>query len=169
MMFDDGRAGVVRTVSRDGEKSTMALIQASETALNDAIMAINDDRRAGRVSTLERQLEPVLEPGGRLVVPGGRAERQFDNPILGRMAGQWGIGTLRGRVVTQGWASAMGFHGMRWDPGGDPVTISVMKAGAMSPPWQMLDAFVEAAFVRVLAPCALGGGEIVVANLYEPR
>ena len=141
----------------------MALIEGSETALNDAIRTINAARRAGKPCIEEDILEPIFEAESRLAVYGPRSPGRMENPLLARFAGQWGVGALRGRQA----AALFGAPSLRWDPAGDAIAVSVLRAPAIA--WGMLDAFATGAFVRILAPWELASGEIVVANLYEPK
>ena len=148
----------------------MALIDISETALSEALFRVNDARRMGVRAHEEALVSSLFETEQRLAVYVARAPARFDNHILGRFAGQWGVATLRGRLApATPWAAPFGFPAVVWDPAGDSVTVSVLRAPGLSAQWGLLDAFAELGFLRVLAPCELASGEIVVANLYEPR
>lgn len=148
----------------------MALIDSSETALSEALNTINLARRSGVRAHEEALISALFETEQRLAVYVARAPARFDNHILGRFAGQWGVATLRGRLApATPWAAPFGFPALIWDPAGDPVTVSVLRAPGITAQWGLLDAFAEIGFLRTLAPCALASGEIVVANLYEPR
>ncbi|MDD2868258.1 hypothetical protein [Neomegalonema sp.] len=148
----------------------MALIESSETALYEALARINAARRSGVRAHEEALVSALFETEQRLAVYVARAPARFDNHILGRFAGQWGVAILRGRLApATPWGSPFGFPAVVWDPAGDPVTVSVLRAPGITAQWSLLDSFAEIGFLRTLAPCELASGEIVVANLYEPR
>ncbi|WP_018633247.1 hypothetical protein [Neomegalonema perideroedes] len=148
----------------------MALIESSETALYEALAKINAARRTGGRAHEEALISALFDTDQRLAVYVTRHTARFDNHILGRFAGQWGVATLRGRLApATPWAAPFGFPAVVWDPAGDAVTVSVLRAQGITAQWSMLDAFAEIGFLRTLAPCELASGEIVVANVYEPR
>ena len=85
----------------------------------------------------------------RLAVYGTLAPGRSNHEQMADIAGRWFEGTVRGRLVQEGWAAALGFPGLVLDPEGQNVEVFVLESQELSDHWDRLDAFEGDGYRRV--------------------
>jgi len=108
-------------------------------------------------------------PSRRLAVYGSLGPGRPNHHVVAGIRGRWSRGTVAGTLHDSGWGATMGYPGMIWRPGGDPIIVNLLESDELHEHWARLDAFEGGAYVRVLVPVETGAGMCVVANLYEIR
>ncbi len=68
---------------------------------------------------------------------------------VAEVEGQWLRGTVRGKLLAEGWGAALGFPGIILDPDADPVEVAILDAPDLANHWPRLDAFEGEGYVRV--------------------
>lgn len=88
---------------------------------------------------------------------------------LADVAGSWQPGSVRGRLLEEGWGAALGFPGLVLDPGAPRVPGSVLASWDLLAKLEELDDFEGPAYERLTARVRLDSGERVAAQLYVLR
>ncbi|WP_369254730.1 gamma-glutamylcyclotransferase family protein [Geodermatophilus amargosae] len=101
----------------------------------------------------------------RLVTYGSLAPGRPNHSHVAELRGRWFRGTVRGRLVEEGWGAALGFPAMVLDPDGPVVDVQVLESADLPAHWSRLDEFEGPGYERVLVPVATDDGE-VEAHLY---
>lgn len=105
------------------------------------------------------------EANTRLAVYGTLAPGRPNHHQLEGLAGSWRAGTVRGRLVAQGWGAELGFPGLVLDVEGDDVAVQLFESGDLLSHWPRLDAFEGAGYKRVETEVTLAS-ERVPASIY---
>ena len=121
-----------------------------------------------RRKTLIGMLEALIAPGSesRLATYGTLAPGQVNHHHMGGMAGFWSRGTLRGRLIAEGWGAAHNCPGVVLDPEGQEVEVHIFTSPDLPDHWQRLDAFEGAEYHRIAARAETASGEVDV-SIYE--
>lgn len=101
----------------------------------------------------------------RLATYGSLAPGRINNGELAGLDGTWTQGTVKGRLVSEGWGAALGFPGLVLDPSGDDVQVFVFASLDLPQHWPRLDAFEGARYRRTVANVTTATG-IVEASIY---
>ena len=86
----------------------------------------------------------------RLAVYGTLAPGRANHHQLAGLEGQWRRGTVRGRLVDEGWGAALGYPGLILDPSGPAVEVDLFESADLPEHWPRLDAFEGAGYRRVV-------------------
>lgn len=105
----------------------------------------------------------------RLFVYGSLQPDGPNEHVLSRLTGSWRAASVRGRLVQDGWGSALGFPGLVLDDSAAAVPGSLLSSEELASKWAELDAFEGEEYERVTAEVKLDSGESVVAQLYVLR
>lgn len=101
------------------------------------------------------------DPGEtRLAVYGSLAPGRPNHHQLSDLQGEWRAGSVRGRLVAEGWGAQLGFPGLVLDPEGDEIEVQVLASPDLPHHWARLDAFEGDGYRRVTARVAMEDGEI---------
>ncbi|WP_191841387.1 gamma-glutamylcyclotransferase family protein [Catellatospora chokoriensis] len=92
-----------------------------------------------------------LGPTRRLATYGSLAPGKPNHHQLNDLAGRWFPGHVHGRLIEQGWGSALGFPGLAVDPDGERVGVEVFESGDLPEHWPRLDEFEGPQYERVVA------------------
>lgn len=68
---------------------------------------------------------------------------------LADLGGRWLTGTVRGRLIEEGWGAAMGYPGIVLDADADAVTVDLLESDALPDHWDRLDDFEGEGYRRV--------------------
>ena len=98
------------------------------------------------------------------LVPGGSNEH-----VLSDIEGEWARGSIRGRLLEEGWGAAMGYPGLVIDDNGDDVPGFVLASDGLAEHWERLDEFEGAEYQRVLSDVTLENDDVVRAYVYVVR
>lgn len=77
----------------------------------------------------------------RLAVYGTLAPGRSNHGQLSDLRGEWLAGTVRGRLIPEGWGAALGFPGLVLDPNGTEVAVQVFESAELVHHWERLDEF----------------------------
>ncbi|GAA3762027.1 gamma-glutamylcyclotransferase family protein [Terriglobus aquaticus] len=86
----------------------------------------------------------------RLAVYGSLAPGKENHGQVADLRGQWLEGTVRGRLIEQGWGASMGFPALVLDGEGEVVPVMVLESDDLAGAWERLDEFEGAEYDRVL-------------------
>jgi gamma-glutamylcyclotransferase (GGCT)/AIG2-like uncharacterized protein YtfP len=101
----------------------------------------------------------------RLAVYGTLAPGRINHHQLDGLTGTWTRGTVRRRLVQQGWGPKLGYPGLVLDPSGVDIDVEVFTSVDLQRHWIRLDAFEGAEYSRVVAQILTGTG-ILSASIY---
>jgi gamma-glutamylcyclotransferase (GGCT)/AIG2-like uncharacterized protein YtfP len=101
-----------------------------------------------------------------LATYGTLAPGRENHQELAGMAGHWQQGTVRGRLVPEGWVAALGYPALRLDQAGPEVPVWIFHSADLPAHWERLDLFEGEGYRRVLVTCESAEGP-VQAWLYE--
>lgn len=87
----------------------------------------------------------------RLATYGTLAPGRPNHHQLAGLRGRWLTGTVRGRLVAEGWGADLGYPALILDPEGDPVEVHLFQSEDLPDHWQRLDAFEGDGYRRVAA------------------
>jgi len=101
----------------------------------------------------------------RLATYGTLAPGRPNHHQLAALAGDWSQGTVRGRLLQQGWGAAQGYPGLILDPDGAEVAVQLFRSPDLPAHWPRLDAFEGDGYRRVSTPVSTPAG-VVEACVY---
>lgn len=110
------------------------------------------------------KVPPMLQ---RLFVYGTLAPGSVNEHILRDVAGTWSKGSVRGRLLQEGWGADRGYPGIVVDPTAELVSGFVLASEALTKEWERLDDFEGGEYERVVAEVELEGGQVAPAFLYQ--
>ena len=102
----------------------------------------------------------------RLATYGTLAPGRANHHQLEGLRGRWLTGTVRGRLIEEGWGAAMGYPALILEPQADPVAVHVFESPDLTAHWRRLDGFEGEEYKRVTAAVVLDGGGEVDASIY---
>ena len=105
------------------------------------------------------------QAGTRLAVYGTLRPGQPNHHQLDGLRGQWRRGTVRGRLIDEGWAAGLGYPALVLDPHGPGVRVDLFESPDLPRHWDRLDAFEGAGYRRVVATVETADGA-VEASVY---
>lgn len=77
----------------------------------------------------------------RLITYGTLAPGQVNHGQLAQLTGTWSTGTVRGRLLKEGWGAAHNCPGIVLGDGGEDVAVSIFESQDLPAHWPRLDAF----------------------------
>ena len=89
------------------------------------------------------------EANTALAVYGTLAPGKENHGQIAMIAGQWRLGTVRGRLAPKGWGAALGYPGLVLDPAGPTVEVQVFESRDLPAHWERLDEFEGPGYRRV--------------------
>jgi len=87
----------------------------------------------------------------RLATYGTLAPGRANHHQLADLRGQWRGGTVRGRLLEEGWGARLGYPGLVLDPEAGEVEVQLFESADLPDHWPRLDAFEGAGYRRVVA------------------
>ncbi len=84
----------------------------------------------------------------RLATYGTLAPGRPNHHQLTALSGAWSMGTIRGRLVVEGWGAALGYPALVLDAGGEAVAVHLFTSPDLPAHWARLDAFEGAEYRR---------------------
>ena len=106
----------------------------------------------------------------RLFVYGTLAPGRSNEHVLADVPGTWEPAVVAGRLVAEGWGSALGYPAIVLDPArGDRVDGMLFSSVRLGEHWERLDEFEGAAYERLPTEGALPDGRTVAAHIYALR
>ena len=102
----------------------------------------------------------------RLFVYGTLAPGRANHSVLEDIAGSWEVGTLKGKLLDEGWGSKLGSPGIVPSDEGDEVKGYVFTSNYLSEHWAMLDEFEGNGYKRVPVLVKIENGEEIEAYVY---
>jgi gamma-glutamylcyclotransferase (GGCT)/AIG2-like uncharacterized protein YtfP len=105
------------------------------------------------------------EGNGRLATYGTLGPGRPNHHHLADLAGRWLKGTVRGRLVAEGWGAAMGFPALALDPEGEAVEVDVLESPDLPGAWARLDAFEGREYRRIVTEVETAEGRLE-ASIY---
>ncbi|NMA99810.1 MAG: gamma-glutamylcyclotransferase [Phyllobacteriaceae bacterium] len=103
--------------------------------------------------------DTVLATYGTLS-PGRSNHHQLDG-----LAGTWSTGSVRGRLMPEGWGAALGYPGLILDPNGAPVPLHIFHSDDLPAHWARLDEFEGEGYARTPVEVETGDG-MIIAMIY---
>ena len=96
----------------------------------------------------------------RLAVYGTLAPGRSNHHQVSDLGEEWIAGTVRGRLVSEGWGVQMGYPGLVLDPEGAEIAVQVLESSALPAHWARLDEFEGADYRRVAVSVVTANGEL---------
>ena len=101
----------------------------------------------------------------RLATYGTLGPGRANHHQLSELEGRWLRGTVRGRLVAEGWGAAMGFPALVLDAEGGAVEVELLESDDLPAHWPRLDAFEGEGYRRVVTEVTTPDG-ILTACIY---
>lgn len=98
------------------------------------------------------------EAAFRLATYGSLGPGRPNHHHLSNLAGFWLKGTVRGRLVEEGWGASMGYPGLVLDPAGPKITVDLLESADLPRHGPRLDAFEGEGYRRVVTEVAAPDG-----------
>lgn len=102
----------------------------------------------------------------RLITYGTLAPGQVNHGQLSHLDGTWSKGTIRGRLMDEGWGAELGCPGIVIDPQGDAVDVHIFESVDLPDLWPHLDEFEGEGYRRVVVQVETDSGSLD-GQLYE--
>ena len=103
----------------------------------------------------------------RLFVYGTLAPGRPNEHVLDGVSGTWAKGSVRGRLLQEGWGADRGYPGIVVDRAAGLVEGFVLTSDALTNEWERLDEFEGPQYERVVAEVELEAGQVVPAFIYQ--
>ncbi len=101
----------------------------------------------------------------RLAVYGTLAPGRSNHHELAGLRGEWRNGTVRGRLIAEGWAATEGYPALFLDPRAGAIEVQLFTTADLPAHWARLDDF-EGPGYRRTAVAVATGDELVEAWIY---
>jgi gamma-glutamylcyclotransferase (GGCT)/AIG2-like uncharacterized protein YtfP len=95
----------------------------------------------------------------RLATYGTLAPGRVNHHQLAGLSGLWRQGTVRGRLVAEGWGAKLGYPGLVLDPRGPLVEVFLFESPDLPGHWSRLDAFEGTGYRRAVTQVRTPEGE----------
>ena len=112
----------------------------------------------------EHKLEITHEH--RLVTYGTLAPGQVNHAQLAELQGRWLRGTIRGKLVEDGWGATHGCPGIHLDPAGEEVEAHIFESLDLPQHWARLDEFEGEGYARTMVQVETEEGAMA-CSIYE--
>lgn len=99
----------------------------------------------------------------RLATYGTLAPGRVNNHQLAELEGHWRQGTVRGRLVEEGWGAGLGYPGLILEASGEVVEVHIFESADLPEHWPRLDAFEGDGYRRVVTDARIDGGRLDVS------
>ncbi len=112
--------------------------------------------------------ESAQESGGpdcRFAVYGTLAPGRPNHHQLSSWSGRWTAGTVRGRLLEEGWGVEFGYPGIVLDPDGPTVSVQLFESSDLPDHWTRLDEFEGSGYRRTLTTVTTAEGS-PLASIY---
>ena len=96
----------------------------------------------------------------RLAVYGTLAPGRSNHHELAGLRGSWRPGTVRGRLVPEGWGATLGYPALVLDPTGPVVEVQLFESNDLPAHWPRLDDFEGPGYRRSAVTVATAGGSV---------
>jgi gamma-glutamylcyclotransferase (GGCT)/AIG2-like uncharacterized protein YtfP len=104
-------------------------------------------------------------PPTRLATYGTLSPGRENHHQLAGLRGRWTKGTVRGKLIAEGWGAALGYPGLILDPLGPEVPVDVFESRDLPQHWSRLDEFEGPGYRRVITQVLTTDG-VVDAWIY---
>lgn len=98
----------------------------------------------------------------RLAVYGSLGPGRPNHHVLEPLGGRWFEGTVRGRLVDEGWGAAMGYPGIVLDDDAPAVDVWVLESDRLRDFWARLDEFEGPGYKRTDVEVESEAGHVTV-------
>ncbi len=95
-----------------------------------------------------------------MAVYGTLAPGRSNHHQVSDLGGEWVAGTVRGRLVSEGWGVQMGYPGLVLDSEGGEIAVQVLESRELPAHWGRLDEFEGADYRRVAVCVVTATGEL---------
>ena len=96
----------------------------------------------------------------RLITYGTLSPGQINNHHLDAVSGKWTEGTVKGRLLDEGWSAGLGFPGMVLDDSADSIDVFVLESVTLDEHWNRIDNFEGEGYTRVLTKVNTKDGQL---------
>ena len=96
----------------------------------------------------------------RLATYGTLAPGRANNDQLADLKGTWRQGTVRGKLVEEGWGADLGCPGLILDPSGQVVDVFVFESSDLPHHWSRLDKLEGAGYRREVTQVRTEDGDL---------
>jgi len=104
-------------------------------------------------------------PNRRLAVYGSLAPGRPNHHQMNGLSGRWIEGTMRGRLLQEGWGAELGYPGIVLDPGGPTVDVQLFESPDLPDHWSRLDEFEGSGYRRTITAVSTAEGDLL-ASIY---
>jgi gamma-glutamylcyclotransferase (GGCT)/AIG2-like uncharacterized protein YtfP len=98
-------------------------------------------------------------PDTRLAIYGTLAPGRVNHHQISALTGTWQRGSVKGKLFSSGWGSALGFPGLILDPLGASVDVLLFESADLPEHWARLDEFEGSGYRRVVTTVNTEEGE----------
>lgn len=131
-------------------------------------MTLRDDSAVADHVCIHNLAALAFRATEQLIVYGSLAPGGPNHGRLRRLKGAWIEGWIRGKLISTGWGSALGYPALWWQSDGALIEAWLLQSPALVDHWTELDAFEGAEYRRILAPFYNAEQEIIaIGYLYE--
>ncbi|MFK7945864.1 MAG: molybdenum cofactor guanylyltransferase MobA [Paracoccaceae bacterium] len=110
--------------------------------------------------------EDIAGAATRLATYGTLAPGEANHHHMSGMTGEWSTGSVRGKLLADGWGATHGCPGIVLDAEGAEVPVQIFTSPMLPDHWDRLDAFEGAEYRRVTATANTADGDVPV-SIYE--
>lgn len=140
---------------------------ASEREVFASVCSSVEMQHARRVCPRARvAARDVKRRDTRLATYGTLSPGRENHHQLRGLRGTWRRGTVRGRLVEQGWGASLGYPALVLDPAGASVGVHVFECAELPAHWARLDEFEGDGYVRCVVRIRMEDGDVVDAWMY---
>ena len=119
------------------------------------------------MSTAESENSVQMSHGStrRLAVYGTLAPGRPNHHQLSSLSGRWIEGTVRGRLLQEGWGAEIGYPGIILDLDGPTVGVQLFESSDLPDHWTRLDEFEGSGYLRTVTAVSTAEGDLL-ASIY---
>jgi len=96
----------------------------------------------------------------RLAIYGTLAPGRANHHELSGLKGVWRQGTVRGKLVAEGWGASLGYPALVLDPQAAPVEVFLFESQDLPDHWRRLDEFEGPGYRRVVTQVQTPDGDV---------
>lgn len=145
-----------------------------DTVINDlnqkiTIQGVGVDKLEHKaLMEVEKAFLTQYRPEKALIIYGTLAPGQPNHSKIEHIKGEWLKGSIKGKLVNEGWGAALGYFGFKHSPIYEQETIKayILISDELADHWPYLDDFEGEGYRRILVKYDLENGAVGVGNIY---
>ena len=116
----------------------------------------------------EQSIIEKYRPDKSIIIYGTLAPNRPNHSKIEHIKGEWKRGTVKGKLVNEGWGAELGYFGFKHTQTDEQENIKayIFFSDKLVDTWSYLDEFEGDGYRRILAKYELDNGEIGIGNIY---